>query len=84
MGEIADSGGRSDRQAAEEFTIPTQLRQAFFEVPSKDRLMALAGLLRQVNAGCWAMTSLSIDHFVYFRNGLYISWQRFPPGQILR
>ena len=35
----------------EEFTIPSQLQQAFIEVPSKDRLMALAGLLRQARGG---------------------------------
>jgi len=33
--------------AAPAFTIPEQLRQSFLEVPCKQRLMALAGLVRQ-------------------------------------
>lgn len=45
--ELASSSGRSEP----EFSIPAQLRQAFMEVPCKDRLVALAGVLRQVRSG---------------------------------
>lgn len=47
--ELASSSGRSEP----EFSIPAQLRQAFMEVPCKDRLVALAGVLRQVRVGGW-------------------------------
>ena len=79
MGEVADGGGRSDRQVAEEFTIPTQLRQAFIEVPSKDRLMALVGLLRQVKAGCCRLFPLTVWYTLAM--GCTFPGKDFPQGR---
>ena len=49
-GEVDEAGKlvkASSAPGGQQFVIPEQLRQSFVEVPSKQRLMVLAGLLRQ-------------------------------------
>lgn len=56
--QIADAP-RIDGAPQSEFSIPSQLKQSFVEVQPKDRLVALAGILRQVGgvnvAGVWGV-----------------------------
>lgn len=40
------SGGNADMAGADDYNIPSQLRQSFMVVESKDRLVTLTGLLR--------------------------------------